>query len=996
LCHTGTLKMIMKFPASMIFAMLVLFSCNAKQGTKITSSMLADVAPQLTSGDSLDYRETYLNTEITKSVQLINQGGLPAENISYTLESGPENMIISEASDSSCKKRLALGERCVLDIVYRPQIRELGNSNLRISYNNGVETKILAIPISYSSGVRPSLVLFSGNGAFGPRELGSTYDKTIELKNMGDFDLHLTHDLASLFTLIPFTVPALTSVSSDQCQGFLRANQSCSLTISMDTSLISGLIFRSHKINFSSLRHSGSLTLAFSGIATEIRGILERTSSNSPLSFGDAIVGDSHTISINLRNSGYANLEVLSIATSPVVFVNPGCMAVGKILAPGDTCSLSLRYQPGSLADLPGQIILTYDDGKNSVPQTMTLQLSGSNKEASLLGDISINNGDLTFNQESIFSVTFDNSLGQTPVTLVPAGTLLLPSSRWKILTGNCFFNWGGGMTIPAGGACAQNFSFKPSALDSPSYSVSIPISYSNLSSTLRSFTLTFNLNIHPRGILQVVAPVNPQNLGHKFEGENIQHQIQVQNMGLGNASIISTVHGTGVSASSVPSSLFCEPGLTLSPGASCFVNISLPSSPLGAYSRQISYTYDNGIDASTSSMLHQLQYNVSPPGMISSSGSVDLGELNTGVVSNFNSSYQNSSQFPVFIGNPACTGCSSLTFNVINPLAAGTFGEIPAGQSKIISFSLLQSVPPISETEVGEFLLVSSFYNNQTISSSIPARYEQVFNYLLIKKAQATLGLNSYYGSSDIFQSTNSIEIINYVSRPSRSVRLNLTSQAWALSDVRSVNPPGNQSVVTKLPSSDPSACPDSCPLGRCKVLQQNESCFQDFSVAPQNIDANKSSKSDDYLITPTVRTEFPDGTLPDDPGAILKGVTNLRVTTRRPGVLTTNSECKEVLPISASGVGMIGKALCQVSNTGASAVVINSLSTSTSFSLAGLTSCSSGQTLSAGQSCLVEINYLAQTTTSTSGNVTFNFTSSGVSSTLTIATMGSIISNN
>jgi len=181
------------------------------------------------------------------------------------------------------------------------------------------------------------------------------------------------------------------------------------------------------------------------------------TFSSPTLTFGSQAVGTTSSAqSVTLTNSGLGPLTITGIAISgDFAFATMGtsCPYTGGTVASSATCTIDVTFTPTATGPLTGSVTIT--DNNNGVPgSTQTIGLTGTGT-APVAG---VSPGGLTFSGQTVGTTS-----AAQPVTLSNTGSAALTISSIGISgnfaqTNNC------GSSVAAGGSCAINVTFTPTA----------------------------------------------------------------------------------------------------------------------------------------------------------------------------------------------------------------------------------------------------------------------------------------------------------------------------------------------------------------------------------------------------------------------------------------------------------------------------------------------------------------------------------------------------
>jgi len=216
-------------------------------------------------------------------------------------------------------------------------------------------------------GVTGSVAADADRLAFEAIAIGDTAVRTVTLVNMGD----------TPFSIDDIAEPALPfSLDSDGCSGQVlpRAGE-CAVSVRF-----SPVVVRDHAVAWQPLSDDGADPSSPIDIALAGRGAIPTlTASASALDFGTVDPGQVELRTVDLKVVGAVpvRLEQLDLEAGPFQIVAPSCPTPVD-LEPGDACTVTVRFAPGSPAASIAQLHAVSDDPSSP----LSVQLAGNNADA--------------------------------------------------------------------------------------------------------------------------------------------------------------------------------------------------------------------------------------------------------------------------------------------------------------------------------------------------------------------------------------------------------------------------------------------------------------------------------------------------------------------------------------------------------------------------------------------------------------------------------------
>jgi hypothetical protein len=281
--------------------------------------------------------------------------------------------------------------------------------------------------------------------AFGNQPVTTTSDPiTVTISNAGDEAGTVTigGTDAAKFDAVPS--------ASNGCSGMtVPAAGSCAVDVTFAPGGAPGSYGAELDVLDSFSAVSGSANLTGTGTAASVS-----VSPASPFDFGDRKVGTTGTQQFTITNSGHGNLSSLSVGVSGTGFskiaLDDGCS--GTVVAPSDTCTFTVQFQPGSTGAQSGSVSITSNDPNS--PEVVSLSGNGT------AGLAEASPSPLSFatpiNGSDTQTITLSNS-GEAPL-VVQSAVLTGDATFTKIVTTTpCV-----GSPIAAGSQCTVDIKFSP------------------------------------------------------------------------------------------------------------------------------------------------------------------------------------------------------------------------------------------------------------------------------------------------------------------------------------------------------------------------------------------------------------------------------------------------------------------------------------------------------------------------------------------------------
>jgi hypothetical protein len=414
----------------------------------------ADVSPFSFSGsDPIDFGNQDVGTvSPATTVTITNNGASDLTIDANGIQVGGTNPGAFQLSNDTCDHVLTgSGGTCTVDVKFAPS-NGLGGYSATLDVTDTPDSASGSTGLTGTGTGAASVSVSPGSQFdFGNRKVGTSGSQQFTVTNNGNVNLSIP---AAGVTV----TGAGFSMTNDHCSGAVVTNavgDSCTFTVVFSpdsTGPLSGLA------SITSNDPGSPLAIGLAG-----NGTVPVATPSPPTSFATTI-GTPQTHTITLTNTGQANLVtqgavVLSgDATFTKIITSTPCGSV--TLAPGEKCTVDVRFLPTTSA--AQNATLTFTDDDNSTPNSVqTVSLTGT----VLIPGIRSDPASLSFETLPVGAIS-----APSPVTITNTGAADLNISSLAIGGTNYkSFRLGSqsctSAPIPAGDSCTVNVRFTPANL---------------------------------------------------------------------------------------------------------------------------------------------------------------------------------------------------------------------------------------------------------------------------------------------------------------------------------------------------------------------------------------------------------------------------------------------------------------------------------------------------------------------------------------------------
>ena len=398
----------------------------------------------------LTYADTQLGASSPQSVTVVNTGDLALDFGAFTV-GGSAAAEFTRGGSCAVGTPLAIGASCVVTMTFSPTVLGLRTATLTIASNASNGTAVLALSGNGVPVPAPVATLAPGTLDFGNQTTGGLYPtRQVRLTNSGTADLAITG--------IAISGAGFTGVSSG-CPAVLAPSASCTIDVAFVATAATAY---SGAVTVGS-NAAGSPTIAVlrgTGVAAALP-VLVFAPVATNLDFGNVSAGSVsalQTVTVQNQGPGGVTLTVLNaIGPGASSFsVVGGTCALGTPLFQGNSCTIDVRFAPGSAGLKTANVQIA---STGSFPPVLTLTgvgLAGPNPSLTL----------------SVTSLAFDKT--RIGAQSMPAAVRLTSSGSGVVTVSAMTVSGAYGIqsttcpampfTLPAGSECTVSVSFVPTA----------------------------------------------------------------------------------------------------------------------------------------------------------------------------------------------------------------------------------------------------------------------------------------------------------------------------------------------------------------------------------------------------------------------------------------------------------------------------------------------------------------------------------------------------
>jgi hypothetical protein len=353
----------------------------------VTGTGTATPVPVITvtdsAGSTTDHQipfGTVLDNLISDQTVTISNTGSADLVIGTIASANPLAAPFSIQTDNCSSQTIAPGGSCTLIVRFAPLAAGSYSDAFDIPSNDAA-TGTVTMSVSGTGKTPVPVIVVTDSVApttdhqipFGTVLDGLTSDKTVTISNTGSADL-------SVGTIAGPAAPF--SIQSNNCTSPIAPGGSCTLTVRFAP--VTAAVFNDTFDIPSNDTVTGTVTMSVSGTGTAtpvpVITVTDSVNPNNDLSipFGSVVHGTTSDQTVTVSNTGTADLTIYTIASAnplaaPFSITTNNCS--NKTIAPGGSCTLTVRFAPTATGPFSDSFDIPSDDP--STP-TVTVSVSGT------------------------------------------------------------------------------------------------------------------------------------------------------------------------------------------------------------------------------------------------------------------------------------------------------------------------------------------------------------------------------------------------------------------------------------------------------------------------------------------------------------------------------------------------------------------------------------------------------------------------------------------
>lgn len=306
-------------------------AANAPLTVSLTG--MAAVAGVSVSPASLNFGNVNVGQNSTQNITLTNTGNASAVVNAATISGNGFSL-----NGLTVPLTIGAGQSVSFSVEYASTAAGAASGSLAISSSASANPVTIALS---GTGAQAQVAATPASASFGNVTTGTTNTQSIQLKNAGNAALSFSQVTVSG---TGFNVTGLSTASTIPAGGSISFNVAFT---PMSAASSTGSIV------LSTNGSPAQLTIPLNGAGTTATKVLSLSTTN--VAFGTVALGSDHTQTVNVTNTGNANVTIAGLSYSGIGFSATG-LTSGLILTPNQTATVSVWFAPGSTGSYSGTV----------------------------------------------------------------------------------------------------------------------------------------------------------------------------------------------------------------------------------------------------------------------------------------------------------------------------------------------------------------------------------------------------------------------------------------------------------------------------------------------------------------------------------------------------------------------------------------------------------------------------------------------------------------
>jgi hypothetical protein len=685
---------------------------------KLKGKSAAGASQLSLSATTLNFGNVLVNGNVTQAVTLKNSGQSDVQVAQIAVTGGAFSV-----SGMAAPLTISAGQSMALQTTFAPKTAGAATGAITVSSNatNPTATVALtgsAVAASYTMSLLPSSLNFGNVTA------GSSSTQNVQVSNTGNSSVTVTQVAAS---------GAGISVGALGAPVTLAPSQSLTLGVTFAPTTAGATAGSVTVTNNDGVNAVAAVT------GTQVQPGLSLTPTSA--SFGSVVTGSKSSQTVQIKNSGTANLTVSQATVTGAGFSANG-MTLPLTLTPGQSGSLNVQYAPSAAGTASGLLSIV-SNAPNS-PATVALSGTGTAAASTMsLSPASLNFGNVNAGSSSTQSLQLANT-GNSSVTVTQVA-----ASGAGISVGGLAVP----VTLAPSQSVALNVTFAPTTSGATSGSVTVTNSGgTNAVAAVTGTQVQPGLSLTPTSA----------SFGSVVTGNTNSQTVQIKNSGTANLTVSqATVTGAGFSLNGLALPM------TLTPGQGANFNVQYTPAAAGNASGAVSIISNApnspaAVALSATGVAATYTISVSP-------GSLSFGSVNDGSSTVQGFTVTNTGNSNVAISGVTATGAG------YSISSGGGAVKLSPNQSTSVG---VQFAPSVAGSASGNATILSNATSaNSSVSLSgtgvaAPASHSVTLNWA--SSSSSVAGYNVYRslvsGSSYARMNASPVSAVSYADSSAQS----------------------------------------------------------------------------------------------------------------------------------------------------------------------------------------------------------------------------------
>ncbi|MBF0360080.1 MAG: choice-of-anchor D domain-containing protein [Oligoflexia bacterium] len=279
-----------------------------------------------------------------------------------------------------CGSNMKNRDTCSFVLEFAPTLKGYYEETLTISYNNGVNEKVIYFTIKGYAGEVAKLDIAPSSHSLGISDIGTNKEKTFVIKNSGGLAANITSTKITNTKIatgeFSFKGGAYPGVGGT-CTQIISKDSECTIVIELTPKSYGPLINGNIVISYNNQESEVEARTTISALIINPEAQLSvKEVTRTEYSFSGVLIGNNNRNTFTVINNGYKSATGLNITSEGGSF-SVTSNSCSSTLAVSETCVFTVEFNPTQACKCVGRIYVNYNTSKRVTYYTFQLKGDG-------------------------------------------------------------------------------------------------------------------------------------------------------------------------------------------------------------------------------------------------------------------------------------------------------------------------------------------------------------------------------------------------------------------------------------------------------------------------------------------------------------------------------------------------------------------------------------------------------------------------------------------